>query len=122
VALAWNANAVAAVRAASVIDPPGTPARPLYQTEGLLYMSYVQAAVYDAAMKTGHRYLPYHRFSAAAGHASQFRAPAPPALTSALYTRDFNETKAYSSATSAVRTPAQTSTPVSGSVSTTATP
>jgi hypothetical protein len=43
VALAWNANAVAAVRAASVIDPQGTAARPLYQTEGLLYMSYVQA-------------------------------------------------------------------------------
>ena len=218
VALEWNANAVAAVRAASVIDPPGTAARPLYQTEGLLYTSYVQAAVYDAATKIGHRYLPYHRFSAAAGHASlqaaviaaayhtlvfylgdpggtlaaryaasiaalpddpatargiavgqaaaadiealrandgrnapvstpfgagplrpglwvfapppspqiaqtpwmavmhpfmldstsQFRAPAPPALTSALYTRDFNETKAYGSAASAVRTPAQT--------------
>jgi hypothetical protein len=70
VALAWNANAVAAVRAASVIDPPGTPARPLYQTEGLLYMSYVQAAVYDAATKIGHRYVPYHRFSARAGNAS----------------------------------------------------
>ena len=218
VALAWNANAVAAVRAASVIDPQGTAARPLYQTEGLLYMSYVQAAVYDAATKIGHRYVPYHRFSARAGNASleaaviaaayntlvfylgdpggtlaakyaasiaalpddrttargiavgqaaaadiealrandgrnapvatpfgagplqpglwvwapppslqiaqtpwmavmrpfmlhstsQFRAPAPPALTSALYTRDFNETKAYGSATSAVRTAAQT--------------
>jgi hypothetical protein len=218
VALAWNANAVAAVRDASVIDPQGTAARPLYQTEGLLYMSYVQAAVYDAATKIGHRYVPYHRFSAAAGNASlqaaviaaayhtlvfylgdpggtlaakyaasiaalpddrttargiavgqaaaadiealrandgrnapvstpfgagplqpglwiwapppslqiaqtpwmavmrpfmlgstsQFRAPAPPALTSALYTRDFNETKAYGSATSAVRTAAQT--------------
>jgi hypothetical protein len=218
VALAWNANAVAAVRAASVIDPSGSAARPLYQTEGLLYMSYVQAAVYDAATKIGHRYLPYHRFAAAAGHASpqaaviaaayqtlvfylgdpggtlaakyavsiaalpgdqatargiavgqaaaadiealraddgrdapvatpfgagplqpglwvwapppslqiaqtpwmavmhpfmldstsQFRAPAPPALTSTLYTRDFNETKAYGSATSAVRTAAQT--------------
>jgi hypothetical protein len=181
-------------------------------------MSYVQAAVYDAATQIGHRYVPYHRFSAAAGHASlqaaviaaayntlvfyvgdpggtlaakyaasiaalpddrvtargiavgkaaaadiealrtndgrnapvstpfgagplqpglwvfapppslqiaqtpwmavmrpfmlrstsQFRAPAPPALTSALYARDFNETKAYGSATSAVRTAAQT--------------
>ena len=70
VALAWNANAVAAVRAASVIDPQGTAARPLYQTEGLLYMSYVQAAVYDAATKIGHRYAPYHHFSAAAGNAS----------------------------------------------------
>ena len=218
VALEWNANAVAAVRAARVMDPQGTPARPLYQTEGLLYMSYIQAAVYDAAVKIGHRYVPYHRFSAAAGNASlqaaviaaayntlvfylgdpsgtlaakyaasiaalpddqttargiavgqaaaadiealrandgrnapvstpfgagplqpglwvwapppspqiaqtpwlavmhpfmlegtsQFRAPAPPALTSALYTHDFNETKAYGSATSAVRTPAQT--------------
>ena len=70
VALAWNANAVAAVRAASVIDPQGTAARPLYQTEGLLYMSYVQAAVYDAATKIGHRYAPYHHFSARAGNAS----------------------------------------------------
>src|SRR6516225_4982954 len=218
VALEWNANAVAAVRAARVVDPQGTAARPLYQTEGLLYMSYVQAAVYDAAVKIGHRYVPYHRFSAAAGNASlqaaviaaayhtlvlylgdpsgtlaakyavsiaalpgdqttargiavgqaaaadiealrandgrnapvstpfgagplqpglwvwapppspqiaqtpwmavmhpfmlestsQFRAPAPPALTSALYTHDFNETKAYGSATSTVRTAAQT--------------
>ena len=65
VALEWNANAVAAVRAARVMDPQGTAARPLYQTEGLLYMSYVQAAVYDAAVKIGHRYVPYHRFSAA---------------------------------------------------------
>jgi hypothetical protein len=70
VALQWNANAVAAVRAATVIDPPGTAPRPLYQTEGLLYMSYVQAAVYDAATKIDHRYALYHKFSAAAGHAS----------------------------------------------------
>ena len=60
VALAWNANAVTAVRAASVIDPQGTAARPLYQTEGLLYMSYVQAAVYDAATKIGHRPVAYY--------------------------------------------------------------
>jgi hypothetical protein len=70
VALQWNANAVAAVRAATVVDPPGTAPRAIYQTEGLLYMSYVQAAVYDAATKIGHRYVPYHRFSAAAGNAS----------------------------------------------------
>ena len=70
VALEWNANAVAAVRSASVVDPPGTAPRPLYQTEGLLYMSYVQAAVYDAATKIGHRYAPYHQFSAGAGNAS----------------------------------------------------
>jgi hypothetical protein len=220
VALQWNANAVAAVRAARVVDPPGTAPRPLYQTEGLLYMSYVQAAVYDAATKIGHRYVPYHQFPAAAGNASieaavvaasyntlldflgdptgslaaeyqasiaalpndattargiavgqaaaadifalrandgrdgpsppglgaptnpvqpgvwvwapppslqiaqtpwlatmqpfmlestsQFRAPPPPALTSATYTADFNETKDYGSATSLLRTPEET--------------
>src|SRR6516165_1759699 len=70
VALQWNAYALAAVRAAKVVDPPGTAPRAIYQTEGLLYMSYVQAAVYDAATKIGHRYVPYHRFSAAAGNAS----------------------------------------------------
>src|SRR5262249_11644612 len=50
VALDWNANAVAAVRAARTGDgvPPGAPPRPLFQPEGLLYLSYVQAAVYDA--------------------------------------------------------------------------
>ena len=47
VALQWNANAVAAVRAATTTNqlPPNTTSRSLYQTEGLLYMSYVQAAV-----------------------------------------------------------------------------
>jgi hypothetical protein len=70
VALQWNANALAAVHAARVVDPPGTAPRPIYQTEGLLYMSYVQAAVYDAATKIGHRYAPYHHFSAASGNAS----------------------------------------------------
>ena len=218
VALDWNANALAAVRAARVVEPLGTAPRPLYQTEGLLYMSYVQAAVYDAATKIGHRYAPYHHFVAKAGNASleaaviaaaydtlvfylgdpdgslaakyaasiaalpsdrrtargiavgqaaaadlealrandgrnapvstpfgagplepglwiwapppslqiaqtpwmavmqpfmlastsQFRAPPPPALTSAQYANELNETQAYGSATSAVRTPAQT--------------
>jgi hypothetical protein len=70
VALDWNANAVAAVRAARVIEPLGTALRPLYQTEGLLYMAYVQAAVYDAATKIAHRYRPYHHFSVGAGNAS----------------------------------------------------
>jgi hypothetical protein len=70
VALDWNTNAVFAVRHALVIDPLGTAPRPLYQTEGLLYMSYVQAAVYDAATKIGHRYMPYHRFIARPGNAS----------------------------------------------------
>jgi len=220
VALQWNAYALAAVRAATVVDPPGTAPRAIYQTEGLLYMSYVQAAVYDAATKIGHRYRPYHRFPERAGHASiqaaviaaayntlldfvgdptntlagdytasinalpddaarargiavgeaaaadiaalrandgrdgpspaglgaptvpvqpghwvwapspslqiaqtpwmatmepfmlestsQFRAPPPPALDSPTYTANLNETEAYGSATSTVRTPAQT--------------
>ena len=69
VALDWNANALAAVRAARVVEPAGTAPRALYQTEGLLYMSYVQAAVYDAATKIGHRYAPYHHFVAKAGNA-----------------------------------------------------
>jgi hypothetical protein len=42
--------------------------------------------------------------------ATQFGPPPPPALTSDLYTRDFNEVKALGSATSTVRTAAQTST------------
>jgi hypothetical protein len=42
--------------------------------------------------------------------ATQFAPPAPPKLTSARYTRDFNEVKAFGSATSTVRTPAQTDT------------
>jgi hypothetical protein len=40
--------------------------------------------------------------------ASQFRAPGPPALDSATYAADVNETKAFGSATSTVRTEAQT--------------
>ena len=41
---------------------------------------------------------------------TQFAPPAPPKLTSARYTRDFNEVKALGSATSTARSPAQTST------------
>jgi hypothetical protein len=67
-ALEWNASAVAAVRAALTTD--GGPSRFLYQTEGLVYMSYVQAAVYDATMKISNRYTLYHHFSAGAGNAS----------------------------------------------------
>jgi hypothetical protein len=72
VALQWNAYAVTAVRGATTMNqlPPNVIARPVYQTEGLLYMSYVQAAVYDAATKIGHRYVPYHHFSAGGGNAS----------------------------------------------------
>jgi hypothetical protein len=72
VALQWNAYALTAVRSATTTSqlPPGATSRALYQTEGLLYMSYVQAAVYDAATKIGHRYAPYHHFSAGGGNAS----------------------------------------------------
>jgi hypothetical protein len=70
VALDWNTAAVAAVRTAQVPNEAGTGTRFLYQTEGMLYMGYVQAAVYDAATKIGHRYEPYHHFNAPAGNAS----------------------------------------------------
>src|SRR6516164_8013844 len=95
VALQWNAYALAAVRAAKVVDPPGTAPRAIYQTEGLLYMSYVQAAVYDAATKIGHRYAPYHRFSAGAGNASIDAAVIAAAYnTLVYYVGDPNETLA----------------------------
>jgi hypothetical protein len=42
--------------------------------------------------------------------ATQFAPPPPPSLTSARYTRDFNEVKALGSATSSERTQAQTDT------------
>lgn len=218
-ALDWNAQAVSAVRAATTTDgvPAGGAPRSLYQVEGLIYMGYVQGAVYDAVTKIEHRYRPYGGFSAGAGNASpdaalveaaydtltyylgdphgtlaaayatslaelptgdsterglavgaaaardmearragdgrdasteaygqgalaagswqivppqttaqtpwvafmkpfllrnvsQFRVPAPPALDSPQYARDFEETKAYGSATSPVRTPEQTAT------------
>jgi hypothetical protein len=65
VALDWNLNAVSAVRAVSL--PPG---RPSFQVEGMIYMSYVQAAVYDAVTKISGRYAPYHSFTANADGAS----------------------------------------------------
>ena len=54
-ALDWNIIAVNTVRAA-------TP--PIFQVEGLIYMSYVQASVYDAVTKIEGRYQPYHHFRA----------------------------------------------------------
>ena len=64
VVVSWNMNAVDAVRAATTMDgvPTGSPPRPFYIGEGLLYMSYVQAAVYDAVTKIAGRYVPYHDF------------------------------------------------------------
>jgi hypothetical protein len=72
VALDWNLYAVTAVRAARTMDgvPTGLPARAFYQPEGLVYMGYVHAAVYDAVMKITHRYELYHHFSVGAGNAS----------------------------------------------------
>jgi hypothetical protein len=52
--LTWNTYAVNAVRASS-------PAK--FQVEGLIYMSYIQAAVYDAVTKIAGRYQPYHDFT-----------------------------------------------------------
>jgi hypothetical protein len=51
--LTWNTYAVNAVRAS-------TPTK--VQTDGMVYMSYVQAAVYDAVTKLEGRYEPYHDF------------------------------------------------------------
>jgi hypothetical protein len=52
----WNAIAVQTIRAA-------TP----YQVQGLIYMGYTQAAVYDAVTKIDGRYVPYHAFSSPTG-------------------------------------------------------
>jgi hypothetical protein len=52
--LTWNGYAVNAVRSSS-------PAK--FQVEGLIYMSYVQAAVYDAVSKLEGGYVPYHDFA-----------------------------------------------------------
>jgi hypothetical protein len=55
VVLDWNLNAVLAVRSAA-------PTK--LQAEGLVYMAYAQAAVYDAVTKIAGRYVPYHDFAA----------------------------------------------------------
>ncbi len=58
--LDWNANAVSLVLLAQhprEVTPPAT--RSLFQGEGSLYVSYVQAAVYNAAVAIGGRYEPY---------------------------------------------------------------
>lgn len=56
-ALDWNINAVNAVRAATTtVDGPS---RPLFQTEGLIFMAFVQAAVYNATVAIDGGYEPY---------------------------------------------------------------
>ena len=52
----WNAIAVQATHLAAP-----------YNVQGLIYMGYVQAAVYDAVTKIDGRYEPYHQFSAPSG-------------------------------------------------------
>ena len=64
-ALTWNTNAVSAVRAS-------TPTK--VQTDGMVYMSYVQAAVYDAVTKLEGRYQPYHDFSVAVAPGASVQA------------------------------------------------
>ena len=70
----WNATAVATVRAAM-------PAK--FQIESDLYMSYVQASVYDAVVKIAGRYEPYHDF---ASPVSPRGASVPAAVAAAAYT------------------------------------
>ena len=87
VALDWNSYAVDAVRAAHTLDgvPAGGAPRTLYQPEGLIYMAYVEAAVYDAVTKIDHRYRPYHHFEAAAGDASSDAAVASAAYATLVH-------------------------------------
>ncbi len=68
----WNAIAVQATRIA-------TP----YQPQGLLYMGYVQAAVYDAVTKIDGRYVPYHEFPTPAGVHAASASPDAAAATAA---------------------------------------
>jgi hypothetical protein len=63
--LIWNTNTVNAVRAS-------TPTK--VQTDGMVYMSYVQAAVYDAVTKIEGRYQPYHDFAIAVAPGSSVQA------------------------------------------------
>jgi VCPO second helical-bundle domain len=63
--LTWNTNAVNAVRASSPVK---------FQVEGLIYMSYVQAAVYDAVTKIAGGYKPYHDFTFAVAPGASIQA------------------------------------------------
>ena len=64
-AVIWNTNAVNAVRAS-------VPTK--VQTDGMVYMSYVQAAVYDAVSKIAGRYVPYHDFAFAVAPGASVQA------------------------------------------------
>ena len=73
-AIDWNNIAITTVRGES-------PA--LFQLEGLIYMSYVQASVYDAVVKIEGRYKPYHNFHSPV---STDGASAEAAVAAAAYT------------------------------------
>jgi hypothetical protein len=75
-ALDWNLIAVNTVRAA-------TPAK--FQIESTLYMSYVQAAVYDAVTTIKGRYTPYRALALKAPGASPRAAVAAAAYTTLSY-------------------------------------
>ena len=66
----WNAIAVQTVRLGAQ-----------YNVQGLIYMGYVQAAVYDAVTKIEGRYAPYDDFAAPAG--VNLRRASPDAATAA---------------------------------------
>jgi hypothetical protein len=77
-ALAWNTIAVNTVR---TVLPP---AAARFQTEGLIYMSYVQAAVYDAVTKIEGGYVPYHKFGGASPKGASAEAAVGAAARTAL--------------------------------------
>ena len=62
----WNAVAVQATHLAAP-----------YNVQGLIYMGYVQAAVYDAVTKIDGRYVPYHEFPSPADVDVAARRPTP---------------------------------------------
>ena len=70
----WNAIAVQATHLAAS-----------YNVQGLIYMGYIQAAVYDAVTKIDRRYEPYHQFSAPSGVDVASASPAA-ATAAAAYT------------------------------------
>ncbi len=63
--LTWNTFTVNAVRGS-------TPTK--VQTDGMVYMSYVQAAVYDAVTKLEGRYVPYHDFAVTVARGASVQA------------------------------------------------
>jgi hypothetical protein len=73
--LTWNTYTVNAVRASQPIK---------FQTDGMVYMSYVQAAVYDAVVRLDGRYRPYHDFAFTPATGASVRAAVAAASQTAL--------------------------------------